>query len=148
MGASVGGVILILLTALCILVLGIDFTARNLYPSFVLAKKISIGHFLERVEVLLAGAWFLSIYIKTTITFYISALGLAQTCELRSYKPITMPLGVIMVVLSIIAFPNVTKFLEFAPKIWFSYALVHMLLLPLVLLLVAVIRLKRGTLTK
>ncbi|WP_406567161.1 GerAB/ArcD/ProY family transporter [Brevibacillus borstelensis] len=140
LGAAAGGVILIIITALCILVLGSDFTARNIYPSFVLAKKISIGNFLERVEVLLAGVWFLSIFIKTTITFYVSALGLAQSLELRTYKPLTVPLGVLMVALSVLAYPNITKLLEFVPKIWFSYAYTFLLLLPLLLLLVALIR--------
>ncbi|MGG4504116.1 GerAB/ArcD/ProY family transporter [Paenibacillus polymyxa] len=138
-GASVGGIILILITALCVLVIGVDFTGRNIYPSFVLAKKINIGDFVERLEVLLAGAWFLSIFTKTTITFYISVLALSQTLELRSYKPLTGPLGFIMVVLSIVAYPNVTKVLEFAPKVWFSYAYFYMLFLPLVLLLISMI---------
>ncbi|MDQ0493800.1 hypothetical protein QOZ95_001962 [Paenibacillus brasilensis] len=39
------------------LVLGPDITARNIYPGYALAKKISIGHFLQRIEAIMATMW-------------------------------------------------------------------------------------------
>ncbi|PLR79099.1 spore gernimation protein [Bacillus sp. V3-13] len=146
-GSLIGGIVIIIITALCILVLGADYTARNLYPSFVLARKIDIADFLQRVEAIVAGMWFITIFFKLTICFYASVLGLAQTFKLKEYRPLTLPLGMILVVLSIIVSPNMVYFQTLLSKIWFPYTLTFGFFLPLLLLVVAIFRKKhlKGT---
>lgn len=133
-GATIGGIFVIATTMLSLLVLGPDFTARNIYPSYSLAKLINVGGFLQRVEAMLAIIWFVTIFFKTVVCFYAICLGLAQTLKLKDYRPLTLPLGMIMVVLSIVVYGNIVNFLEFTPRIWSVYALTYMLVLPLLLL--------------
>lgn len=142
-GTMIGGIILIITTVLSILVLGTDFTARNLYPSYSLAKQINVGNFLQRVEAILAVIWLVSIFFKMAVCYYAIAFGLAQTLQLKDYRPLTLPLGMIMVVLSIVVYENIVNFLEFTPKIWSVYAMTYMLVLPLLLLGVDSIRKRR-----
>jgi len=52
-GTFIGGIVLVVITTLTILVLGSN-TANIAFPSYTLAKRISIGHFLERIEVIMA----------------------------------------------------------------------------------------------
>ncbi|CAM4320397.1 spore germination protein [Paenibacillus alkaliterrae] len=139
-GTLIGGIVIIVITMLTIIVLGSDLAARQIYPSFVLSKKVNIANFLQRVENIMAGIWFLTIYFKLTICFYASALGLAQTLKLRDYRVVTFPLGMILVVLSLVASPNIVYFLTFVKEIWTPYSLTYGLLLPLILLGVAAIR--------
>lgn len=61
-GSMIGGIVLITITLLTVLVLGPGLTARNLYPSFALAKKVGIKGVLERIEVIMAVLWFITIY--------------------------------------------------------------------------------------
>lgn len=140
LGALIGGILLVLITALAILVLGADYTARNLYPIYVLAKKINIADFFQRIEAIVGGMWFITIFFKLTIAFYASVLGLAQTLELKDYQSLTLPLGMILVVLSIIASPNMVYFQTFVSTIWFPYTLTYGFFLPLLLLTVAAFR--------
>lgn len=147
-GTLIGGIILILITMLTIFVLGPDFAARQMYPSYVLAKKINIADFLQRMEVIMAGIWFLTIFFKLTICFYASALGLAQTLKLRDYRILTFPLGMILVVLSLVASPHIVYFHTFIKEIWTPYSLTYGLFFPLILLGVTVIRKKYGNDTK
>ncbi|SDD39270.1 spore germination protein KB [Paenibacillus sp. UNCCL117] len=133
-GAMFGGAILVALTALCVLVLGWDFTSRHAFPSYTLAKKIHIGEFLQRIEVLMAVIWFLTIFFKLVICFYASALGLAQILKIQSARILLLPLGMSMTVLSLVAYPNIVYFRAFASEVWFSYALTFGLLLPLLLI--------------
>lgn len=147
-GTLIGGIILILITMLTIFVLGSDFAARQLYPSYVLARKINIADFLQRVEAIMAGIWFLTIFFKLTICFYASALGLAQTLKLRDYRILTFPLGMILVVLSLVASPHIVYFHTFIKEIWTPYSLTYGLFFPLILLGVTVIRKKYGNDTK
>jgi spore germination protein KB len=143
-GTIIGGGFLTIIVTLSILVLGAEITARNLYPSYALAKMINIGNFLQRIEIIMAIMWFISIFFNLILCFYASAVGLSQILNIQDYRLLTLPLGMIMLVISIIAYPNVAYFFSFYPKIWLAYALVFSFFIPLLLFLIAIIRRTRG----
>ncbi|WLR50538.1 endospore germination permease [Bacillus tianshenii] len=132
LGTLIGGVILTAITLLSIIVIGTDLSALNAYPSYVLGKKIEIAGFLEGVEIIVAVIWMITIYFKLAVLLYASALGIAQIIELNDYKPLLYPLGMIMVVLSIISYPNVAYFQEFIGEIWYLFAATFGLFLPFI----------------
>ncbi|MDQ6420225.1 endospore germination permease [Paenibacillus sp. LHD-117] len=142
-GVLIGGIILCVITALSILVLGADQTARNTFPSYVITKNISIGDFLERIEAIMAIIWFITSYFRLALLFYITALGLTQCLNLRDYKVITLPLAMIVLVFSITAAPHSIYLMNFIP-VGGVYAPTYGLLLPILLLSVAVVR-KKGS---
>jgi spore germination protein KB len=139
-GVLIAGVVLLLLTMLSVLVLGADITTRQIYPTYILAKKINVGRFFERMEVIVAGIWFLTIFFKLTVCFYAATLGLSQTFRLMDYKPLTLPLGMLIVSLSILSYPNITYFQNFALQIWPSFAFSYGFVLPVLLLITAKLR--------
>lgn len=139
-GTLMGGIVLAVISLLTILVIGADMTERQLYPSYVLAKKINVGKFFTRVEAMLAIIWFITIFFKVTLLIYGSALGLAQTLKLKGYRFLTLPLVTILVVLSLIISPNVIYLKTFNKEILFFYSLTYGLFFPLLLLGVAIIR--------
>ncbi|WP_257348511.1 GerAB/ArcD/ProY family transporter [Pseudalkalibacillus decolorationis] len=143
-GSLIGGIILFIIVFLSILVLGPDQTARQLYPSYVLAKKINVGNFVQRIEVIIAIMWFISLYIKMTVYFYGSIIGFAQILKLKNYRFLTFPFGMIMVTATIVMHPNVVYIQTFDAKTWPVYGLTYGLLLPLLLLGLAVLR-KKGS---
>lgn len=135
-----GGTFFVIITFLCISVLGAKMTERHMFPSYALAKQISIGNFFERVEILIAGIWFLTVYFKTTFYFYGFVTGLAQILNIKDYRPLVLPLGMILVVYSLVVYPNVAYMAEFDTKTFIPYALTIGLLYPLLILGVASIR--------
>jgi spore germination protein KB len=139
-GTLMGGIVLILLTALAILVEGADQTARNLYPSYILSQKINIGDFLQRIEAIVAIMWFISIFFKLTICFYVSTISLAQILKLKEYRMLVFPLGMILFVLSLIVSPNIVYISTLVLNIWTSYASTFGLFIPLLLLGIAAVR--------
>lgn len=139
-GTFYGGVILIVIISLTLLVIGTDLTARHIYPSYALAQKISIGNFLERIEVIMAMIWFTTIFFKLTVCYYASALSLAQILNLTQYRSLLIPLGMIMVVLSLVAYPDIIYFRNIIGRIWAPYAMTFGLIIPVLLLAVAVFR--------
>lgn len=141
----IGGLFIVLVTFLAISVLGVDTTTRNVYPSYALAKKISVGHFVERIESFMAGLWFMSIYFKITLYFYACTVGLAQTLNLKDYRPLCLPLGMIVVVYSLVVYPNVTYMAHWDSTTYIPYAISIGLVLPLIMLGVSVFKeRKRG----
>ncbi|MEW9669860.1 endospore germination permease [Ammoniphilus sp. 3BR4] len=145
LGTLMGGILLIVITSLSILVLGPDLTERQMYPSYTLAKKINVGNFLQRVEAMVAGIWFITIYFKLAIVFYVSTVSFAQTFKLKDYRFLIFPLGMIIIVLSITNYPNIVYFQSFIAKIWTPYSLTFGLFFPILLAGVAAFRKKQGT---
>jgi spore germination protein KB len=142
-GVSIGGSLLSIISLLSILVLGDGLTAVQMYPSYSLAKKISIGSVLERLEVFMAGIWFITIYFKLSICFYAATMTFGEVFKLRDVRQLYLPLGMILVVLSVIAYPNAAYFIQFASKIWVFYSGTFGLVIPLLLLVLAIFRKKK-----
>ncbi|MBV7505821.1 endospore germination permease [Bacillus sp. sid0103] len=139
-GNLIGGILLLSITLLSILVLGVDNSERQLYPSYALARKINVGGFVQRLEAMLAIIWFISLYFKITVYFFGSAVGIAQILNIKDYRPLTLPLGMILVVLSLITYPNVTYSRSESIEIWIPLLLTIGFILPLSLLSVDIIR--------
>ncbi|MGE7764006.1 GerAB/ArcD/ProY family transporter [Peribacillus sp. NPDC096540] len=141
-GILIGGICLLIIIALTILTLGADNSARITYPSYVLARKINIGDFLQRIEAIVAIMWIITIYFKMAFYFYASVIGLAQTLNMKDYRPLTLPLGMILIPLSLLIHPNVVHQTTFDKEIWPLYASTYGLVLPILLLAVQVFRKK------
>lgn len=132
-GIATGGIILSLFTFMCILVLGAEMSTRRTFPIYVLCKKISIGHFLERIEIIIAVIWFLSIYFKLAINFYVLAIGLKKIFSLNSYRPLTYPLGMLIISLTLITIPNSIMVFNINTKVSTAFiATFSVIFLPLV----------------
>ncbi|MEK3977495.1 endospore germination permease [Psychrobacillus sp. FSL K6-2836] len=142
-GNLIGGLVIIIITLFCILVLGHDLTARQMYPSYGLAKKINIGNFVNRIEVLMATLWIICLFFKMVLYFFASVFGLAQILNLKDYRPLTYPLGMIVVVLSLVVFSNVVEQQTFDSTISIYFSLLIGLLLPLLMVIVYSVRKKQ-----
>ncbi|TQR19008.1 GerAB/ArcD/ProY family transporter [Psychrobacillus vulpis] len=140
LGTIIAGIILIIVIALPILVLGAETTSQRTFPSYALAQRISIGNFLERIEVIMGFMWIITIFIRTIMYFYASVIGLTQILKLQDYRSIVLPLGMILVVLSLIVHPNIIHSNLYDKEIWPILALIHGLFLPLLLIVVAKVR--------
>ncbi|XEC95559.1 endospore germination permease [Paenibacillus tarimensis] len=123
-GTTIGEIILIILTGLAILVIGSDATSSYLYPTFLIAKRINIGDFLQRIEAIVAVLWFISIYFKLTICFYTTVLAFAQTLKLNDYRSLTFPLGMILIVYSLVVSPNIVYNITVTPEVMIPYGLI------------------------
>jgi len=143
-GVLLGGIMLTVITLLCIAVLGPVLTAENRYPSYIIAKTINIGNFLQRIEAIMAIIWFLTIYFKLCVLLYAMSLGISQTFRCREYRFLTIPLAGVIIPFTIIEIPNSTYLLQFNQTIMPFYTFTFGLLLPLLLYAVALVRRKKS----
>lgn len=139
-----GGFILTIIVLFSILVLGADFTSRQAYPTYILGKKISIGNFFERVEVIVAIIWVFTIYFKVTICYYGLTLGLAQLLGLKNFQILTFPLSFLILPFSIFLLPNVVSINDFNATTLTPYSLTICFILPLLLVVVGKVRKKQS----
>ncbi|WP_337982307.1 GerAB/ArcD/ProY family transporter [Lysinibacillus sp. C5.1] len=139
-GTLCGGIVLIIIIALSTLVIGPTNTSIESFPSYALAQRISIGNFFQRVEIVMAVMWIISIYIRTFLYFYASVIGIAQILNIKDPRPLILPLGMCMIALSQIVHPNIVHSNNYNQKIWPLYSGLFTVLLALLLLVIAKMR--------
>jgi spore germination protein KB len=116
-------------------VFGPDLTATLRFTLHYYVHTINIADFLTRFEAVVMAIWVAGVFIKTTVMYYCAALGLGQVLGLAGYRPVVLPLGVIMATLSVTLFANVAELAAFLSNVWPVYSItIFTLGLPLLLL--------------
>jgi len=136
-GYMIGGLIMIVIVTISILVLGPDLTTLNQYPSFAVTKKISVGHFFERVEAIMAFIWLISLFFKLTLYLYATVVAVSYIFNLTDYRPLVLPLGMILVPLSLIQYPNSVYEQTSNIEFWVPFMITAGLFYPLLLLILS-----------
>ncbi|MEK4234389.1 MULTISPECIES: GerAB/ArcD/ProY family transporter [Paenibacillus] len=139
-GCFLGGIIIFLTVTVSVLVLGPDLTTRDIYPSYNIARRISVGGIFERVEAMIALMWMLTLFIEVTLYFYAFVLGLSQLLNLKEFRVLTLPTGMILIALAPLIAPNYTYYNAVFDNYWVYYIITFGLFLPLVLLSVGMFR--------
>lgn len=123
---------------------GVEEAKMLTFPFFSLSKLINIGNFLERIEAMHMAIWILGTFLNLSLFYYLAVLSTAQLLRLTDYKPLVLPLGAIIVSLSILLFGSLVELREFTSwKIWTPYGFFFLVFLPYTLLITELIR-KKG----
>jgi spore germination protein KB len=138
LGTAIGGGILILISTLSILVIGVNETARSIYPTYDLSKTINIREFFQRVEAFMALIWFITVFVKLVVLTYALCLGIASVFNVQDPKLLTLPIGLMLYVVSLVIFPSITYLIEFTPM--YDLYVLLWALLPVMVWLVSMIR--------
>ncbi|MBD3920766.1 endospore germination permease [Paenibacillus sp. PR3] len=118
-----------------------DATPIYVYPFMVLARFISLTEFFEHLESLVMMVWVVEIVIRITFGLFSASIGLAQCLGLPQYRPLVLPISMIMVLFSYWGITNVE--FVFSPEI-VMYYLTFGLLLPLLLYLASLMKRRFG----
>jgi spore germination protein KB len=132
-----GGLFIVGISLACVAVLGPDVTARLVFPGYSLAKKVSIGNFLQRIESVFAAIWIIAIFFKLIMYFYVCTAGIAQLTGMRDERPVVLPLGLILVIYANVVYPNEAYRQEWDSTSWFPYIFTVAIAVPLLLILSA-----------
>ncbi|MFD2611839.1 GerAB/ArcD/ProY family transporter [Paenibacillus gansuensis] len=103
-----GGAIITMLTLFCIMIEGAELTGYNVFPTFRLAQSLHGGGFFGRLEILMAGIWFVTIFFKTAVCYYVSLTLFARMVRSKEWKPFIYPFGFFMVPFTLVISPNST----------------------------------------
>ncbi|WP_152395276.1 GerAB/ArcD/ProY family transporter [Paenibacillus guangzhouensis] len=140
MGNIIGGLILFGIIMASVLVLDPELIARQLFPSYTLAKHINVGRVITRIEVLMAAIWLIAVYFKLMMYFYAGMIGLAQLLRIKHAGMLTYPLVSIILPLSLVIYPNLFFRESFDLRVWPILAVLMGVGQPLMLVIVSSIR--------
>jgi spore germination protein KB len=117
--------------------------SRMTFPTFSLLRIVNIGGVVERLESIAVVFWIISLYAKIAIFYYVTVLGTAQLLNLRDYRPLVFPFGVILVALAHYLFGGNIAFVKHITTSWPPFAYIFEYLLPTLLLFFALSRGRR-----
>ncbi|SET25101.1 endospore germination permease [Paenibacillus sp. NFR01] len=137
-----GAIVLNLMLFLSLTVLGVYFSEHNFFSAYVLAQKINVANFLQRLEALMATTWIISTYFKTVLYFYAFILGSAQLLGLKSYRPLIFPVAFLLYGCSQLIAKDIIFYSKDIPVYWVDWDFTYAIVLPLILLVVYQIRKK------
>lgn len=114
-------------------------TERQIFPSFIMIEEFIIGGFF-RADVAIVIIWLVTMLIKIALFYYAAVLGTAQLLNMRDYRPITLPIGIILTALSILSIENSVDIPVYATAGYPPFAYLVEWVIPLAVLLIALVR--------
>jgi len=139
LGLVGGGIVLIIAAIRNTGLLGGTKVITN-YTSYQALRLINVGEIFTRTEILVAVNFLAMGFLVISILFYNTALGMAQILKLRTYLPLVLPLGALLICTSIIQFENILEYRLFSEFITPYFALPFQVGIPLLSLLICKIK--------
>ncbi|WP_199620275.1 GerAB/ArcD/ProY family transporter [Paenibacillus alkalitolerans] len=96
----ISGLILSFSTAVNIAVLGIDIAGRATFPLLATISLINIGEFIQRLDVLVVLTLIIGDFFKVAVYFYAAVMGAADLFQVRDYRRLVYPVGIIIIYIS------------------------------------------------
>ena len=116
--------------------------ADYLYPVMVAFRYISIADFFENLDSVVMTVWILGMFVKISIFYYATVLGTSQWLGLADYRPIVLPIGILIAALSFWSIPNLNQASRFDVISFPFYGPLMQTICPLLLLGLALLRQK------
>ena len=121
---------------LAIGVLSFPVLDNDNFEYLALVRQASLGTFLERLDPLVLTGWVVLGYLRIS-AFFLSALtAMSAVFGLRDYRPLSVPMGIIVLCLALIAFKTYTAREVYHTSGGIPLNLFFMFILPLALWLI------------
>jgi spore germination protein KB len=143
-GITAGFLLILIIFISEIASMGGEVISRELYPAYLASSLISIGHFVQRTEIFVAGAVFVSQIIKISVILFALSKCTAHIFRLPGYKNIVLPLALLIAVLSAQFFKGMVELYAWKAR-FFYLSLLFQALLPASVWIASEVRKKRGT---
>jgi spore germination protein KB len=120
-GVMISGIIIIITTIRNIAVLG-NMLDSYYFPSYSAVSRISIGDFLQRIEVTVAIEFIFGVFIKSSICLLVACKGIGKMFNIKDYRSIVIQTGLLVIYFSYIMYKSAMEMKYWAFKVYPYYA--------------------------
>ncbi|HBV98664.1 MAG: hypothetical protein JL50_17460 [Peptococcaceae bacterium BICA1-7] len=113
---------------------------RTQFIALSLARRISIGEFIERLDPLVMLMWMGGLLIKVTVFYYFTVTGLSSWLGTKGHKAFIIPVGIVLAFMAGYLWDNNIEFRYQLSAILPAVSVPIQLGVPLLLLIIALIR--------
>lgn len=139
---AIGSFSVLLIAVRNILVLGADFIEQVYFPSYVAVSLISIGDFLQRIEVTVSVVLLFAGFVKISVCLLAACKGIGYFFKIGNYRQIVAPVGFLMMITSCFIYQSIMEMEQWAFKVYKYYAFPFQVILPVIIWIAAEIKSK------
>lgn len=140
-GTVLAGVLILVITFRNLFILG-GIIPKLYFPAYVAVSRITIGDFLQRIEVTVAVVFIFGVFIKSSICLLVSSIGLSKLFNLHDYRSIVIQNGLLMIYFSYTVYENIFEMRKWAFDVYTYYAFPFQVIIPILLLVTAEIKIR------
>lgn len=135
-----GGIILLIIAIRSVLVLGIPNKMIQNFASYSSTRLIRVGSFLQRIEATIAIVFMVSGFTKCTVCMHTATKGLAYLFDIKNYRKLGAPVGILIALSSMILFKDSAELFEWTANIYPYYVIPFQIIIPLIVWITAEIK--------
>ncbi|MGI6492929.1 MAG: GerAB/ArcD/ProY family transporter [Pelotomaculum sp.] len=139
-GVLVSGIVLLLVVIDAIILVGPDILDAINYSGLQKYRVVDIAGFLGRLEALVMVNWITGGFVKVAFFYWATVLGIAQVMELKDYRPLVLPVGALILGMSILNHEDVMDLQRFITLAFPPFVAVFAVVWPLLLLAADLVR--------
>lgn len=140
------GIIMIVIALRNLFVLGGSVLSSLYFPAYLAVSKINIGDFIQRVEGSVSIVFAAGVFVKISLCLLAASNGIAKLFNLKDYRSVVIQTGLIMSYLAYFVYDSIMEMSYWATKIYKYYAFPFQIIIPLIMLIVLEIKVKRNKL--
>lgn len=138
-GVFISASVIILITIRNICVLG-NMKGSFYFPSYQAVSQISIGDFIQRIEVTVSIVFVIGVLIKSSICLLVACKGIGKILNLYDYRSIVIHTGLLMIYFSYFVYDSIMDMKLWAFKVYPYYAFPMQVILPVIIWILAEIK--------
>ncbi|WDV45280.1 endospore germination permease [Clostridiaceae bacterium M8S5] len=138
----ISGVTLTGVTLIQIMVMGFDIYMLSYFPSHAVASNISIGKFLERLEIIMLIATATAGFVKVSIGLFSATNGIAHVFNVQNRKLLVIPCSLLVINLSYFLNSSIMDLMNMYFVYWGYYTFFFCIILPITTFLIMLFKMK------
>lgn len=136
----IAGGLLLMTSTLNVMILTPAYAQNVTYPTYQVLSIVKLGNFLNRLEVIAAAVFCMSVFFKICIFLLATCKAISYIFKVKDYTVVTFPVALMMVNLTIFTFTSITEFEAWSFKVWPYYSVIFTFFIPLFILIALEIR--------
>jgi spore germination protein KB len=136
----IGTLIMLVITVRNIAVLGPELISNLSYASYITISIIDVGDVIQRIEAFISVVFIFAGFMKISICLYAASYGTSKFFNIKNYRSVVAPVGLLMIALASILYKSVMEMNEFATVTYKFYSIPFFIIMPIVIYITAEIK--------
>ncbi|WFD10805.1 GerAB/ArcD/ProY family transporter [Tepidibacter hydrothermalis] len=143
LGLLIGGSILTVTSLITISVIGVNIASNSYFPAYKSISLIDIGDLLQRLEIVMAIAYTLGVFVKISIYLLATSKGIVKLFGFNNHRFIVTLVSLLIINLSYFVHDSIMYNMEWTSEIWTYYAFPFQVIFPIIIWITAEIKRKK-----
>lgn len=142
-GSILGSIMLLIMTLDNILVIGKDNYISSLFPPYVTLRRLHLGMFFQRVEMLLILIFIFVGFIKIVSVYFSALISIQYIFNTKDYKTFAIPMCLLLAILGYLTYYDFLAHDKILNNIYLPFAWITNIIVPFIIFIAEEIYLHR-----